>query len=103
MWAQLIKTRLQDGREDALTDLMEQFKAAEDPGSGLIRSLAMRDQNDPTAVYMLVVFESEELARARESAPDREERLTGARAMMAEIFTAPPEFVDLVVDAEYTP
>jgi quinol monooxygenase YgiN len=103
MWAQLIRTKLKAGQEDALNGLMQQFQAAEEPGSGLIRSIAMRDQNDPTAVYMLVLFESEELARARESAPDREERLAGARAMMAEIFDAPPEFVDLHVDAEYAP
>ncbi|MEZ5140967.1 MAG: antibiotic biosynthesis monooxygenase [Acidimicrobiales bacterium] len=103
MWAQLIKTRLKEGHDDALTGLMEQFQAAEAPGSGLIRSVAMRDQNDPTAVYMLVLFESEEQARAREADPSREERLTAARATMAEVFEAPPEFVDLLVDAEYAP
>jgi len=82
---------------------MEQFQAAAQPGSGLIRSLAMRDQNDPMSVYMFVVFDSEEHARARESDPGREERLAAARAVMTEIFDAPPEFVDLLVDAEYAP
>jgi len=55
------------------------------------------------SVYMFVVFDSEEHARARESDPGREERLAAARAVMTEIFDAPPEFVDLLVDAEYAP
>ena len=49
---------------------------------------------------MLVVFESEEKARARENDPRRQESLQPARAMMAEIFDGPPEFVDLTVVAE---
>jgi hypothetical protein len=57
----------------------------------------MRDQNDPARVYMLVVFESEEKARARENDPRREEGLQAARAKMAEIVDGAPEFVDLTV------
>jgi quinol monooxygenase YgiN len=100
MWAQLITTRLKKGREDDLSGLMEQFRAAEQPGSGLVRSTAMLDQNDPSRVYMLVVFESEEKARARENDPRREEGLQAARATMAEIFDGAPEFVDLTVMGE---
>ena len=71
MWAQLITTRLKPGREDDLPGLVEQLRAVEQPGSGLVRSTAMRDQNDPSRVYMLVVFESEEAARARERSATR--------------------------------
>ncbi len=97
MWAQLITTRLKPGQEDALPRLYEQLRDAEQPDSGLVRSTAMRDQNDPSRVYMLVVFESEEKARERENDPRRQERLQVARATMAEIFDGPPEFVDLLV------
>ena len=102
MWAQLIKTRLKAGKEGELARLYEQLRAAEQPGSGLVSSLAMHDQNDPSRVYMLVMFESEEAARARESDPRRQERLQDARATMVEIFDGPPEFTDLVVSDETT-
>ncbi len=97
MWAQLITTRLKPGREGDLPKLIEQLRAVEQPGSGLVRSLAMQDQKDPGRVYMLVVFESEEKARARESDPRRNEGLETARATMAEIFDGAPEFTDLTV------
>jgi quinol monooxygenase YgiN len=103
MWAQLITTRLKPGREDELPGLVEQLRAVEQPGSGLLRSTAMQDQNDPSRVYMLVVFESEEAARARESDPRREEGLQAARATMMEIFDGAPEFVDLTVVGEVSP
>ena len=67
MWAQLITTRLKPGREGDMPVLVEQLRVTEQPGSGLVRSLAMQDQKDPSRVYMLVVFESEEQARARET------------------------------------
>jgi heme-degrading monooxygenase HmoA len=83
--------------------LVEQLRATEQPGSGLVRSLAMQDQKDPSRVFMLVVFESEERARARENDPRREEALKAARATMAEIFDGAPEFVDLTVVDEVSP
>jgi quinol monooxygenase YgiN len=97
MWAQLIKTRLKPGREDDLQRLYDELRATEQPGSGLVRSTAMRDANEPSSVYMLVVFESEAAARARESDPRRQEGLQTARAIMADIFDGAPEFVDLLV------
>jgi len=100
MWAQLITTQLKAGKEAELSTLFEQLRAAEQPGSGLVRSTAMRDQKDPSRVYMLAVFESEEHARAREGDPKRQEGLTQARATMAEIFDGAPEFVDLTVVEE---
>jgi hypothetical protein len=62
----------------------------------------MQDQNDPKRVYILVVFESEEKARARENDPRRQEGLQTARATMTEIFDGPLEFVDLTIVGETT-
>ena len=101
MWAQLINARLKPGADDALATLYEQLQAAERPGSGLVRSLGMRDQKDPSRLYMLVVFESEEKARAREQDERRAEGLAAARATMAEVYDGPPEFTDLVVFSDY--
>jgi hypothetical protein len=101
MWAQLITTRLKPGKEEAdLLVLSEQLRATEQPGSGLVRSLAMHDQNDPSKLYMFILFESEEKARAREQDPRRQEALQGVRATMADIFDGAPEFVDLTVVAD---
>jgi quinol monooxygenase YgiN len=100
MWAQLITTRLKPGREDDLPRLTAELEAVEQPGSGLLRSTALRDQKDPSRVLLLVVFESEQKARAREQDPRRQEGLGKARAIMAEIFDGPPEFADLAVVAD---
>lgn len=100
MWAQLIKVRLKPGKDTA--ELGKQLQAVEQPGSGLVRTLVMHDQKDPSQVYTLVVFESEEKARAREQDPRRQEGLQAARATMADIYDGPPEFVDLNVVEEWT-
>ena len=97
MWAQLIIMRLKPGKESDLPRVYEQLRAAEQPGSGLLRSTAARDQKDPSRVYTIVVFESEEKARAREQDPARQAALEGVRATMAEVFEGAPEFVDLEV------
>jgi hypothetical protein len=97
MFAQLITTRLKAGREGDLSRLIEELRAVEQPGSGLVRSTFMRDRKDPRRVFMLVIFESEEKARERERDPRRQEGLQTARATMAEIFDGAPEFVDLAV------
>ncbi len=103
MWAQLITTRLKPGKESDLPKLMAQLRSIEQPGSGLVRSMAMQDQNDPSRVYLLAVFESEERARARENDRQRQEQLSDARATMAEIFDGGPEFTDLTVVDEVAP
>ncbi len=103
MWAQLIRTRVKEGSEEGLQRLFQQLREVEPPDSGLVRTLVMREQQDPNALSMLVVFESEEKARARETHPGRNEAMAAARATMAEIFDAPPAFTDLVVVAEYLP
>ena len=100
MWAQLIEMRLKPGEDTA--EVTEQIRAAEQPGSGLVRSLFMRDQADPSRIVSLVVFESEAKARAREQDPRRAERLASARSLMAEIFEGPPAFTDLEVIDEWT-
>jgi hypothetical protein len=48
-------------------------------------------------VFTLVVFESEEQARARESDPRRQEGLQAVRSAMSEVFEGGAEFVDLTV------
>ena len=102
MWAQLIRTRVKDGSEDGLRQLFQQLREAEPADSGLLRTVVMREKDDPNALSMLVVFESEEKARARESDPRRAEGLAAAQAIMAAIFDAPPSFTDFVVVEEYT-
>jgi hypothetical protein len=101
MWAQLIIMRLKPEKEGELPRLFEALRAAEKPGSGLVRSVGGRDKKDPSRVYNVVLFESEEKARAREQDPERQEALVGVRAIMGELFDGPPEFVDLEVINDY--
>ena len=103
MWAQLITMGLKQGKDEDVQGLVDMLRSAEQPGSGLVRSLTMRDQNDPSRIYTLVVFESEEHARARENDPHRQEQLQPARTAMADMLDGAPEFVDLVVVAETLP
>lgn len=103
MWAQIIKVRLKPGADDRVGELTDALRAAEQPDSGWIRSIVARDQADPAVLRMIVVFESEAHARAREQDERRAEGLAAARAIMAEIFDGPPEFTDLDVVAETRP
>ena len=100
MWAQLIKFSLKPGADTAVAN--EQLRAAEQPGSGLLRTIVMRDQKDPSQAYTLVVFESEEKARAREQDPRRQDGQRAVQAALADILAGPPEFVDLTVSEEWT-
>jgi heme-degrading monooxygenase HmoA len=103
MWAQMMTMRLRPGKESELSRIYELLQSAETPGSGLLRSTAMRDDKDPSRVIHVVIFESEEKARAREQDTARQETLVKVRELMAEVFEGPPEFVDLTVleDAVY--
>ena len=74
-----------------------QLRAAEQTGSGLVHTTTTRDSNDPSRVITLVVFESKEKARQRESDPRRQEGLQAVRATMMEVFEGAPEFTDLTV------
>jgi quinol monooxygenase YgiN len=100
MWAQLIKVRLKPGKDLAVA--AAQLRAAEQPGSGLVREMFMHDQKDPDQAYILAMFESEEKARAREQDPRRQEGLKAMQATMADILAGPPEFTDLTVADEWT-
>ena len=82
--------------------MLDQVRALEQAGSGLVRSTAMRDQKDPNRVFILVVFESEEKARARENDPRRQEGMQAVMATMAELFDGAREFVDLTVVDEWS-
>ena len=97
MWAQLMKVRSKPDRDAELKALFEQVRAAEQPDSGLVRTTVMRSDHDPDVVYVLVVFESEEKARAREQDPRRQEGLKAVQASMAQVMDGPPEFIDLAV------
>ncbi|HEY5181520.1 MAG TPA: hypothetical protein VIJ07_17380 [Dermatophilaceae bacterium] len=92
-----MKIRMKPERQQDLAGVFEQLPALEQPGSGLLRTMTMRDQSDPSQVYVLIVFESEEKARARERDPRRQEGLKPAQAALAEILDGPREFVDLTV------
>ena len=102
MWAQLITFRVHPGTTARVKDMIDHLIATEQPDSGLIVHMAMSDQRDPTSVYALAVFESEEKARAREQDPRHAEAEKPLRAMMAEVLASPPEFIDLEVVAEGT-
>jgi quinol monooxygenase YgiN len=102
MWAQLITFHVRPGTTARVKDMIDHLIATEQPESGLLLEMGMSDQRDPTSVYVLAVFESEEKARAREQDPCREEAQEAIRAMMAEVLAGPPEFIDLEVLAEGT-
>jgi len=100
MWAQLIKMQLKPGKD--MARLNEQVQAIEQPDSGLLRTMVMRDQKDSGQFYVLVVFENEEKAREREQDPRRQEGVQAVQAMMADMLAGPPEFVDLTVVEDWS-
>ena len=97
MWAQLQKVSTKPERQAELLDVFGQLQAIEQADSGLSRTMVMRSQADPNLVYVLVVFDSEEKARAREQDPRRQQGLERIRAAMGGVLDGPPEFVDLNV------
>ena len=99
MWAQLITWRLKPGKD--MTEVDKQIRAAEQPGSGLVRTLMMHDQKDPARCKRWWSSRARR-KHAREQDPRRQERLQAARAMMADIYDGPPEFTDLRVVEEWT-
>ena len=101
MWAQLITVQLRPGCD--LGAVIDAIKAGEPPGSGLIRETFTRDQRDPNRFHMFAVFQSEEMARAREGDPRRTEAVATIQSMMGEILAAPPQFTDLDVIEDWAP
>ena len=57
---------------------------------------------NPNMIYIMVVFDTEEQARAREQDPRRTEGLQEVRAMMGDMLDGPPEFISLDVLQEVT-
>jgi len=103
MWGQLITMQLKPGREHELPRLLAQLASIEPADSGLVRTVVGQRRDDPSRAYVLVVFASEELARAREQDPRRQEGLAVVREIMGELLAAPPEFADLDVIADEVP
>jgi hypothetical protein len=103
VWAQLITARLKPGKEDELAGFLDRLAAFEQPGSGLVRQLVLLDTKDRSQLTFLIVFESEEQARAREQDPRRAAGLEALRPVMSEMFVEPPSFADLDVVAEHAP
>ena len=103
MWAQLSSVRVKEGKTEVVGRAMEHLRTFEQPESGLLRTIVMQDQKDPAHVLVLVVFESEEKARARETDPRRQEGVQALRTSLAEILDAAPEYTDLNVIADLVP
>jgi len=103
MWAQLSTVRVKEGKTDAVAGAMEQLRAFEQPGSGLLRTIVMEDQKDPTRMFVLVMFESEQKARFRESDPRRQDGIRALRTSLADALDAAPEYTDLTVVADLVP
>ena len=97
MWAQLQRVRSDPAKQGALLDVFDQLRGIEQPDSGLVRTLVMRSRSEPEQMFVLVVFESEEKARAREQDPRRQDGLQRIRAALGEVLDGPPEFFDLDV------
>lgn len=94
MWAQVQQVSSDPDREAQLLEVFEQLGAIEQEDSGLVQTLVMRSQADPTEVFVVVVFESEEKARTRDKDPRRQEPLGRIRASMGDVLNRPPEFFD---------
>jgi quinol monooxygenase YgiN len=97
MWAQLQKVTSKPEKEAELLDVIKQLHAIEQADSGLVRTMVMRSQADPSLVFVLVVFDSEEKARKREQDPRRQQGLQRVRTAIGDILDGPPEFFDLNV------
>lgn len=67
MWAQIVKVRLKAGVERERDEIREEMKSRISRRPGLVRSVWMQNQADPQEYYTLIIFESEEQARAGES------------------------------------
>jgi heme-degrading monooxygenase HmoA len=94
MWAQMQRVSTNPEREAELLEIFEQLRALEQEDSGLLQTLVMRSKADPTEAFVVVVFESEEKARAREEDPRRQEPLQRIRGALGGVLNGPPEFFD---------
>jgi quinol monooxygenase YgiN len=97
VWAQLIKFTLKPGHDDDLPRIFDQLQGAEQNEGGHISTVVLRSDKNPSDIYAVVTFESEEKARAREQDEARQESLKPLREFMAQAFEGPPEFTDATV------
>jgi heme-degrading monooxygenase HmoA len=94
VWAQVQRVRSHPDHEGEVLEVFERLREIEQDDSGLVQTLVLRSQSDPSDVFVVVVMESEEKARAREQDPRREEGLQGIRSLLGGILEGPPEFFD---------
>jgi heme-degrading monooxygenase HmoA len=94
MWAQVQRVKTSPESDAEVLGVFDQLRAIEQENSGLLQTLVLRSQADPADVFVVVVFESEEKARAREVDPRRQEPLERIRGAMGNLLDGPPEFFD---------
>jgi heme-degrading monooxygenase HmoA len=94
MWAQVQRVKTSPESDAEVLEVFDQLRAIEQENSGLLQTLVLRSQADPADVFVVVVFESEEKARAREVDPRRQEPLERIRGAMGNLLDGPPEFLD---------
>jgi hypothetical protein len=79
------------------TELIELLGSFEQPGSGLVRRVAMRDRNHTSRVGTLAVVQKREEGDARGRGPRRRQGARVRRAKSGKIIDGTAEFVDLTV------
>jgi quinol monooxygenase YgiN len=100
MWAQLIKARIKPGQEEAFRQTYDEMLDHErEHPTGMVRNYSFRSLKDPGVLYGLIIFESEEKARARERDPETLRVVMRLRDVM----DGQPEFVDLSLVSDFSP
>jgi heme-degrading monooxygenase HmoA len=94
VWAQVQRVRSHPDHEAEVLEAFERLREIEQDDSGLVQTLVLRSQSDPSDVFVVVVMESEERARERERDPRRQEGLVGIRNLLGGVLEGPPEFFD---------
>ncbi len=82
------------------TELIELLESFEQPGSGLVRQIAIRDQNGSSRVCMQAVVEKRAENHERERDPRRRQGARVSRAKSGKIIDGTSEFVELTVVVE---
>lgn len=99
MWAQLLKFQVRPGTADELDEIYQEVDAQTGPETGWVRSYSLRNRKNPDKVYALVIFDSEEKARAYEQSPEQAKLIERT----GELMDGTPEFVDFDLVTEYAP
>ena len=94
MFGQVMVMDVKPDRVGDLPRIFELLAEAEQPDSGWLRTVVLRDRGDAHRLFTVVVFENEEKARTRENDPRRTEKLSEAQALLREVLAAPPQFHD---------